>query len=209
MNTTALLIEPHYWGNIAFYQSILKAGEVVFDLHSHYRKGTFRNRSQVMGPNGLLNLSVPLQKGKFQHTPMGKVRVSFAENWQKDHWMSLVSAYRRSAYFEYYEDAILPVYEVEFEYLFELNSATLKIIQQLLKLEFNVSYTHKYFPAASWEGIDSRDINLPNPDKSLVKSKFESYPQVFIDRMAFIPNLSILDLLFNLGPRAKDYIERS
>jgi hypothetical protein len=209
MYAPALLIEPHYWGNIAYYQTILKAGDVVFDLHGHYRKGSFRNRTQIMGPNGLLNLSVPLQKGKFQHTPMGKVRVSYAENWRKDHWMSLVSSYRRSAYFEYYEDDIRPFYEEEFEFLFQMNVAALEIVRRLLKLELKVGFSEKYFPESSWAGTDFRDHILPNSEKCLWKDNLDRYPQVFMDRMNFLPNLSILDLLFNLGPGAKEYLMRS
>lgn len=179
---------------------------VVMDVHSHYRKGSFRNRTQIMGPNGLLNLSVPLIKGKFQHTPFGKVRVSYAENWRKDHWMSIITSYRRSAYFEYYEDEFQPIYQQEFEYLFQLNQACMDVINRLLKLDIEFRLSDRYYAEGQWQGTDLREQFHPNPNKLKHAVQFPDYPQVFMDRMDFLPNLSILDLLFNLGPRAKEYL---
>lgn len=202
----SIIVEPHYWGSIAFYKALLQAEVITFDVHSNFKKGTFRNRCQIMGPNGLLNLSVPLVKGKDQHTIMDKVKISYTENWRKDHWQSLVSSYRRSAYFEFYEDAIAPIYEKEWTTLKELNQATLDVVFQLLKQKREIHYTEKYISQNEFEGQDWRDTIHPNPDKMTFPLTVQSYQQVFMDRMEFLPNLSILDLLFNLGPRSLDYL---
>jgi hypothetical protein len=159
-----------------------------------------------MGPNGMLKLSVPLVKGKFQHTAFGKVRVSYTENWRKDHWMSLVSSYRRSAYFEFYEEDIAPIFKQEYEYLWQLNEATFKTAMSLLKKELPYTFSEQYFPEVLSQGADIRSIIHPNSEKHMHGLYFPDYPQVFMDRMNFLPDLSVLDLLFNLGPRATSYI---
>ncbi len=203
-----ILIEPHYWGSIAFFQALVKADSTILDVHANFKKGTYRNRCQIMGPNGMLSLSVPLVKGKDQHTIMDKVRISYTENWKKDHWQSLVSSYRRSAYFEYYEDTIAPVYEEKFEYLKDLNLATIEVVQKLLKQKIDISFSEKYIAGNEFSGTDLREAIHPNVTKTTYSVPSEPYQQVFMDRMDFLPNLSILDLLFNLGPRALDYIQQ-
>jgi len=202
-----LLCEMQYWGSISWHYMLSQSDDITFDLHEHYRKGSYRNRCHVMGPNGMLILSVPLIKGKFQHSAFGKVKISYAENWRKDHWMSLVSSYRRSAYFEYYEDDIAPLYKEELEYLWQLNEATLKIVSKLLKKDLAYSYSDRYVDGDQFVGLDARSMVHPNTAKHKLPLVCPDYPQVFMDRMSFLPDLSILDLLFNLGPRAAAYLE--
>lgn len=206
--SSSIIIEPHYWGSIAYFQLLLKSEHVVLDVHSNFRKGTFRNRCQIMGPNGMLNLSVPLVKGKDQHTIMDRVKISYAENWRKNHWQSLISSYRRSSYFEFYEDDIAPIYKGEFSSLKELNQATLDVAMKLLKKEIPFQYTEQFIAKENFEGQDFRDMIHPNVNKIGIEVSKVPYQQVFMDRMEFLPNLSILDLLFNLGPRALDYIQQ-
>jgi hypothetical protein len=203
----ALLCEMQYWGSVSWHYLLSRSNDITFDLHEHYRKGSYRNRCHVMGPNGMLILSVPLIKGKFQHSAFGAVKISYAENWRKDHWMSLVSSYRRSAYFEYYEDDIAPLYKEQHEYLWQLNEATLKIVSKLLKRDLAFSYSDKYIGGDDLGGVDARSLVHPNPGKQKLQLALPEYPQVFMDRMSFLADLSLLDLLFNLGPRASAYLE--
>lgn len=201
-----ILIEPHYWGSVAFFKSLVQAKEVTLDLHSNYQKGSYRNRCHIMSPNKMLVLSIPLAKGKYQRSAFHEVGVSYSENWQKDHWQSLVSSYRRSPYFEFYEDDIYPLYKERKQSLQDFNVATVELVIQMLKLDIGLKFTEKFIPFGEFEGEDLRDKIHPNSQKNLVKHSFESYHQVFMDRMDFMPNLSILDLIFNLGPRSPEYL---
>ncbi|MCO5232139.1 MAG: WbqC family protein [Chitinophagales bacterium] len=204
----SILIEPHYWGSVSYFQQLLKAETIVLDVHSHFKKGTYRNRCHIMGPNGMLSLSVPLVKGKEQHSVIGDVRISYTENWVKDHWQSLVSSYRRSAYFEFYEEDIAPLYENKFDKLVDLNVVAINLIQKLLNRKINLQYSEKYIVPGDFDGLDLRDCIRPQIEKMGIPPLDLPYTQVFMDRMAFLPNLSILDALFNLGPRTLDYLEQ-
>ena len=202
-----ILIEPHYWGSIAFFQVLSTADEIVLDVHSNFEKASYRNRCNILSPNGKLILSVPVKKGKEQHSILKDVQISYAENWVKDHWQSMVSSYRRSPYFEFYEDEIELVYNRKYQQLTDLSIATVQLINKLLQLKLDISFTDEFIPKGEFDGIDLRNSILPNERKSSYQIPVNNYQQVFMDRMDFVPQLSVLDLLFNLGPRAKEYLE--
>ena len=185
----------HYAGNIAYYQQLLAAENVVFEIKEHFVKQSFRTRMEILGPNGIQLLSIPTLKNKDRRV-MDEVRISYAEDWQKDHWKGLEAAYRRSPYFEYYEDHLKPFYKEETELLVDFNFRYHTKICSLLKLEIASKMTESYEPEVA---DDFRSIPL-----SL--SKPESYMQVFGDRNPYHANLSILDALFNLGPHASSVL---
>jgi len=196
-----VLLESEYAGCTGWWAFIAQNTTVNIDLASHYTKASLRNRCYLMSPNGILRLSVPLEKGKHQRRPMKEVRISYDSNWQKIHWMSIVSCYRRSAYFEYYEDDIAPLFRQSPEYLHELNKLIYTKICSLLHLETGIYNLQEYIPRGEFHGIDGRDVFLNNESYL-----FPTYLQVFSDRHPFAPNLSIWDVLFNLGPGSKDYL---
>lgn len=208
MKSESILIEPQYWGSISYFKELFLADNIVLDIHSNFQKGTYRNRCKIMGPNGLLSLSVPLIKGNGQHTVFEDVKISYSENWRKDHWQSLVSSYRRSAYFEYYEDQISPIYTNDYEFLKDFNLASLKIVSELLQVPISFQVTESYITKESFEGNDRRDMVHPNPRKMKLTYDLPKYQQVFMDRMEFLSDLSILDILFNLGPRSVEYLRQ-
>jgi hypothetical protein len=208
MKNETILIEPQYWGSISYFKELISANNIVLDIHSNFQKGTYRNRCKIMGPNGLLSLSVPLVKGNGQHSIFNQVRISYSENWRKDHWQSLVSSYRRSAYFEFYEEQIAPIYSNDYEFLKDFNVASLKIVSELLRIPFDIKFTENYISKDSFEGNDARDIIHPTARKMKYSYELPKYPQVFMDRMDFLSDLSILDILFNLGPRTVDYLRQ-
>lgn len=208
MKNETILIEPQSWGSISYFKELISANNIVLDIHSNFQKGTYRNRCKIMGPNGLLSLSVPLVKGNGQHSIFNQVRISYSENWRKDHWQSLVSSYRRSAYFEFYEEQIAPIYSNDYEFLKDFNVASLKIVSELLRIPFDIKFTENYISKDSFEGNDARDIIHPTARKMKYSYELPKYPQVFMDRMDFLSDLSILDILFNLGPRTVDYLRQ-
>jgi hypothetical protein len=199
----AVLLESQYAGSIPWWAAIARADQVHIDLGGHYVKGSYRNRCEILSPNGVLRLSVPLEKGKHQRRPMNAVRISYADRWQKIHWMSLEASYRRSAYFEFYEQDILPLFSYEHTFLHELNRTTYETICALIGLKKEVIYENDYLSQAEFDGTDMRDRYSPKAD---IPFELTSYPQVFADRHLFVPGLSIWDAVFNLGPKTKDYL---
>jgi hypothetical protein len=183
-----------YAGNIAYYRALLSAEEIQFERHEHFPKQTYRNRIEILGPNGLQKLVIPTVKTGAKRT-MENVAISYVENWQKDHWKSLEAAYRRSPYFEFYEGQLIPFYRSrEMTTLWEFNLGLFDRLNTLLGLELQYEETSSY---AEQPTIDHRIETFQSDDH------LEPYIQVFEDRHPFHPNLSIFDALFNLGPQAK------
>jgi hypothetical protein len=179
-----------YAGNIAYYRALLKF-EHCFELFEHFPKQTFRSRMQIAGPNGLQLLTIPTVKtGDKRFTK--DVQISYAENWQKDHWKSLEAAYRRSPYFEFYEHLFRPFYKEKKASLVEFNLALHETILKIISLEMPYSLSESYASYAQ----DFRGEVF-----ELAEDETQTYTQVFNDRHAFAPNLSILDAIFNLGPQ--------
>jgi len=187
------------------YFSNLKAFEQDFliEKEEHFVKQTYRNRATVYSPNGPLDLIVPVMKGAKVHTKMKDIRISNDFNWQRLHWKSLESCYRNSAYFEYYEDEFYRFYEQRFEYLYDYNIEIMQWLLKQLKKNVTLDHTTEYL-----SGVDDElDFRMKLSAKRLnLNQDLKPYFQVFDDRGGFIPNLSIVDLLFNQGPQSKLYI---
>jgi hypothetical protein len=175
--------------------------DFLIEKCEHFPKQTYRNRANIYSPDGILTLVVPVAKGSKVHTPIKDVKISYDFNWQRLHWMSLQACYRRSAYFEYYEDDFAPFYETKEAFLFDYNEKMLQILLKLLKIKASINYTETYeaeYPILT----DLRDAF-----SSKKPSQFQQKPyfQVFEERHGFMKNLSIIDLLFNQGPQSINY----
>ncbi len=191
-----------YLPPIAFFKQLIdnKDKTIIIEKHEHFPKQTYRNRAAVYGPNGKLNLIVPVLKGSKMHTSVKDVKISYDADWQRLHWLSLQTSYRSSAYFEFYEDDFAPFYEKRFEYLFDFNLELLNVLNKHLKLNFNFEFSQSY--KTNYEE-DFRALIHPKKESNYKPVK---YFQVFEDKYNFMPNLSVVDLLFNQGPQSAKFI---
>jgi WbqC-like protein family len=176
--------------------------DIFIEREEHFPKQTYRNRADIYSPDGRLSLTVPVIKGSKNHTKVKDVKISYDFNWQRLHWMGLQACYRRSAYFEYYEDDLAPFYEQKYDYLFDYNEQLLLFILKAIKMPLTLNYTETYephYPALT----DLRNVITPKKESNFIQ---KPYFQVFDDRYGFMKNLSIVDLLFNQGPHAVNYL---
>jgi hypothetical protein len=190
------LIPTTYFGNIEYFSKLLQADEIHIENHEHFIKQTYRNRCEIYGANGKLDLIVPIKRGRTERTIMNKAEIDYTSNWQKLHWRSIESGYRRSPYFEYYEDKFQPFFEKKYDLLIDLNLEIIQFILKLLKENKNIQFTSEY--EKSYPNI--MDYRSSFEPKLREKFKHDKYVQVFENKFGFYTNLSILDLLFNCGP---------
>lgn len=176
---------------------------VVFETADNFLKQTYRNRAYIYGANGKLTLNIPVIHSQKNRQLYKDVRIFNDENWQSLHWKSLLSAYRTSPFFEYYEDELQPLFTNKSDFILDHNLRCLDVILDCLQLEFNTSKTEVY------NAIEQQheDFRYLVHAKKETPQNFQPYTQVFDDKHGFIPNLSILDLLFNEGPNALNYLE--
>lgn len=198
----SLPIFPLFYLPPVGYFSDLKTYSFNFTLEQkeHFPKQTFRNRASIASPNGTLDLIVPVVKGSKVHTAYQDVKISYDIKWQRLHWLSLQNCYRSSAYFEFYEDELAPFYHKKFDYLFDYNLELMNWLLKQLKIAPQIEHTTEY-----QKTVIAEDFRNHYLKKEIYQRKTSPYFQVFSDRNAFIPNLSIIDLLFNQGPQAKSY----
>ncbi len=168
---------------------------------------SFRNRSVVAGSNGPVNLSVPLENGRGQRELVKDVRVSNQVDWRKQHWRTIESCYSRSPFFEYYRDEVFEILQKRQVFLLDMNLAILNWLQKVLGNTSTVSLTESYREEYMAPVADLRNAFTPKTVSR--QAPYIKYTQVFEDRIGFLPNLGILDLLFCAGPNAKTLLKDS
>jgi hypothetical protein len=176
--------------------------DILIEREEHFPKQTYRNRANIYSPDGVLALVVPVIKGSKNHTKVKDVKISYDFMWQRLHWQSLQACYRRSAYFEFYEDDFAPFYEKQITYLFDYNQELLNLLLKLTKIKTELNYTDEY--QAEYPNLHDFRFSIHPKKESDIQQK--PYFQVFEDRQGFMKNLSIIDLLFNQGPQTINYL---
>ncbi|WP_448699121.1 WbqC family protein [Mucilaginibacter sp. AW1-3] len=196
------ILPMFYLPPVAWFAQLNKSkSDILIEKEEHFIKQTYRNRAHIYSPDGVLALTVPVVKGAKVHTKVKDVKISYDFNWQRLHWMSLQNCYRRSAYFEFYEDSFAPFYQTRYDNLFDYNLQQLTVILKLLKLKAEIKFTEEYeenYP----EKVDLRLTLDPKKEQPQQKPYF----QLFEEKHGFLNNLSIVDLLFNQGPQAVNYL---
>ena len=197
---TAILYLP-YLPNIIWLQNFLQHDSILIEQHENFVKSSNRNRSEIAGANGKQLLTIPIVGGRDHHQSYQLVRIASVTNWQKIHWQSIVSAYGSAPYFEFYAHAFQPFYEQKCELLFDFNLRLLGIVLSVLKIQKPYTGTTAYKKLHT----DVQDFRAIKNDLPTISTP--RYYQVFEDRNGYFSNLSALDLIFNLGPQAKDYLQ--
>ena len=198
----SIIVSTSYLPPLAYVSALFKAGEAVIEMHETYPKQTCRNHACIYGPNGRQTLSIPVNKPQGNHTKTCDVRISYALPWQKTHWRSIEAAYNNSPYFLYYQDYFKVFFEKEYELLADFNSEILETLYRLLRMSGPVRFSETY--VKNPEGL--RDLRQQLTAKHSEISA-PVYTQTFSEKHGFIPNLSIIDLIFNLGPETPEYLQ--
>ena len=185
-----------YLPSIEYVSLFLKTEDASIELFETYQKQSCRTRTNVMTANGVQTLTIPVIKTNGNHTLTKDIEISYKESWQQIHLRCLESAYRKSAYFDYYFPYFEKIYRQKFNTLAELNDFCLKTILKILKVKKDYSFT------TDFERITDENDYRVSLSKGTNKIEMKPYYQVFADRHGFIPNLSIVDLLFNEGPNS-------
>ena len=195
------LLPLFYLPPISWFSKFLeKDSESIIESFENFPKQTYRNRTNIYGANGKLTLVIPINHNG--NRLYKETEISYAENWQKQHWKSIRNAYQSSPYFEFYEDRFAKIYETKEKFLFDFNLKALEILLKISKIEkqFTFSEIYKSEPAAL-------DLRHHFSAKNNSSEKFEDYYQIFGDKYGFIKDLSMCDLLFNLGPESLIYLK--
>ena len=204
MHSSLAILPVAYFPPISHYAAMIQHQEVQWDIHEHFHKQFFYNRCVISGPNGTLKLIIPINHSG-ERTPLKDVRIMNEYPWQKLHWRSLEAAYRRSPFFEYYEEILFPIYEkYKPVYLIEWNRKLFDAVNEIIKTDIKLSYTGEYHKtyenAEDYRALASPKVLAEKPMKEI------KYQQVFEERHGFTPDLSIIDLLFCEGPHSKQLL---
>ena len=199
-NKQTTLLSSFYLAPVEYYTSLYRNDLVVIEVNDNYQKQSYRNRCIISGANGPLVLSIPVMKPDKDNCKMKDIRIADHGNWQHLHWNAILSAYNSTPYFQYFEDDFRPFYERKIKFLHDFNEELRQLICHIIEIESKVRYTETYIDEGDIEYIDLREKIHPKKESDY---KTEPYYQVFASKHGFINNLSILDLLFNMGKEAR------
>ena len=191
---SVVVVPTAYLPNLNYLSHIIKSDYFLIEQHEFFVKQTLRNRCDILSSSGAIRLSIPLVHQSDKEI-INQKRISYAENWQHQHWRTITTAYKNSPYFEFFEHEFKPFYDQQFEFLLDYNTQMLKAILNILRIKKEIEFTSQFETSLNGK-IDLRNFKeLADSEKSGIKP----YYQVFDSKLGFTPNLSCLDALFNIG----------
>jgi len=205
INPTNILLPTSYFPPLSYFVHIIRSNKVFIEQMETYPKQTYRNRCEIMTSGGKLNLIIPVTKPNGNHTITRDIEISYREPWQHNHWKSIQTAYSSSPYFNYYADIIQPLFDSKETSLIAHNQKILSVINKITGIKPSLALTGDYIKQSK-EFIDLRSEISPGKQQSGMS--YPEYPQVFSHIFGFVKDVSILDLLFNLGPETPSYLGR-
>ena len=217
------ILSTTYCGPVQWYQKLYRSDLVLMECHETFQKQTYRNRCVIATTNGPQTLTVPVERGTSPF--IRDIRISNHGNWRHQHWHALMSAYNESPFFDYYQDDFRPFFENQYNFLYDFNTEICQKVCELIDIQPNIRETEEYFRSEGVQEFRSADNSMASNPSSLIPHLSSNpidlrsainpkhpdedadfvarrYYQVYERKHGFQPNLSILDLLFNMGPES-------
>jgi len=197
-----------YLAPVEYYAALFHADDALIEVHDNYQKQSYRNRCIIAGANGILSLSIPVENLNGVKCKMKDIRIADHGNWRHLHWNAILSAYNSTPYFRYYEEDLRPFFEKRFDFLLDFNEQLRQLICRLIGIETAVAYTSEYVETHAPNVCDLRETIHPKKKSDGVTPVYYQpvYYQVFAGKNGFIPNLSIIDLLCNMGNESRLFL---
>lgn len=192
-----------YFPSVSYMKEILKADTVLIEQYDHYVRQTYRNRCYIAAANGKMALSIPVERNLTEKNLVKDIRISDHDNWRHQHWQSIVSAYGMSPFFEYYEDDIAPFFTRRWDFLIDFNMEITQKLLDLLEIDKQLKLTDEYCADFQNKVVDLRLKTKAHKEMPLAT---KPYYQVFDAKYGFLPDLSVLDLIFNMGNESILYL---
>jgi hypothetical protein len=195
LNFKQSLLSTAYLPPIEYFSVLINSEQAIIEAHENYLKQSFRNRCNILSANGMLPLSIPVKAPN--HTPIKEVIIDNSVSWQKQHWRSITSAYGSAPFFIYYDYELEPFYKKSYKFLFDFNIELLLKILKLIKVDITIDFT-SHFDKSTTINNDFRNSVHPKKEPFL---KTEPYYRVFDEQFKYNGHISIIDLIFNIGPQ--------
>ncbi len=196
-----ILLSTAYFPPAEYFSLIKNAATVHIEQEENYVKQTYRNRCKILASNGILVLTVPVMKGNLIKAPVKDVTIDYSKRWQQVHIRALASSYSRSPYFQFYSEQIEKILLINHKFLLDLNDELLCKCLEIINVDKCVEHTYSYKPA----GFTDHDFRYGLSSGEITDYHCEPYIQVFGEN-GFVPGLSILDMIFNMGPESINYL---
>ena len=206
-----ILLSIAYLAPIQYFTKLISGKPIYIEHCESYLKQTYRNRTIILAANGPLQLSLPVVDGPRAKGLIREIKLTYDHQWQQIHWRGISAAYNNSPFFEYYADDFAPFFhQKKWKFLVDFNAEIQNVLLETLEIKPDINYTQDYISAENVPArtLDYRYSITPKLHRQAVDPSYISMPytQVFNERWGFVPNLSILDLLFNEGPATVSHL---